>query len=55
MSKKIADLNVVELNDGRIGTIVHVYEDKTACVEIEETGELVDLSENDIKKVIWTQ
>jgi len=52
--KNFVDLSVVRLSDGRKGTIVHLYADgQAACMEIEETNELVDVELTDIDCILW--
>lgn len=55
MSVRIKDLSVVLLQDGRKGTVVHVYstEPKAVCVEIEDSHELVDVTTDQIAETIW--
>lgn len=52
-TKNFIDLSVVRLNDNRLGTVVHVYNENAACVEIEKTSELVDITLSDIKETIY--
>ena len=52
-TENFTDLSVVRLADGREGTVVHVYADGAACVEIDGTGELVDVTAKDIREILW--
>ncbi|MBO7676318.1 MAG: hypothetical protein J6S49_02220 [Erysipelotrichaceae bacterium] len=49
------DLSIVELKDGSQGTIVLIYNDEAACMELtgEQQGQLIDISIADVKRVIW--
>ena len=51
--KNFIDLSVLRLKDNRVGTVVYVYNDGSACVEIEETNTLVDITPEDVKEIIW--
>ena len=48
--------SVIRLKDGRIGTIVHLYaaSEDLYCVELEDTGDLVDVKSEMIDSVLWT-
>ena len=48
--------SVIRLKDGRIGTIVHLYaaSEDLYCVELEDTGDLVDVTGEMIDSVLWT-
>ncbi len=49
------DLSIVRLTDGRRGTIVHIFPaGDAAIVEVDKTDELVEITPDDIKEIIWT-
>ena len=53
-TQKCDELDVVELRDGKRGTVVHVYHGGNAmCIEISGTNDLIDVKESEIKKVLW--
>lgn len=56
MSTKIRDHSVVRLKDGRSATVVHFYaaSENLYCMEIEDTGDLVDVKGEMIDSVLWT-
>lgn len=54
MLTTIKDLSVVQLNDGRKGTVVNVYDDHAYLVEIDDdTHDLVDVALDQVESVIW--
>lgn len=54
MLTTIKDLSVVQLTDGRRGTVVHVYNDHAYLVEIDDdTHDLVDVGIDQVSTVLW--
>lgn len=54
MLTTIKDLSVVQLTDGRKGTVVHVYNGHACLVEIEDdTHDLVDVEFDQVSAVLW--
>ena len=54
--KKLEELSVVRLKDGRSGTIVHVYEKAQGVYLLEvddDTHDLVDIHADEIDEVEW--
>lgn len=57
--ENFVDLSVVQLNDGRSGTVVHIYSDsRFACVEIgiddsDDSHELIDVSRDEVERILW--
>ena len=55
--KNFVDLSVIELNDGREGTVVMVHDNGTAAsIELsgEPEGQIEAVKLEDVKRVIWT-
>lgn len=53
-TENFTDLSIVRLNDGRTGTVVHIHPNSNAAIiEIDSTNELITVTTDNVKEVIW--